>query len=247
VHDTLLLARLLAAGTHDRCSLEACCERYLGQTVNKTEQRSDWSGELSPEQLKYAARDVAVLPPLLAALQQELRKAKLTQVADIETRCLPAFLWLSRSGAPFDREAWRALTEEATREVETCVQQLDALGPAPPDCLPGAARWSWASPADTLKVLRLLGYAVDSTGDEVLAGIDHPIAELLREHRAASKLISGYGPSWLEHVGSDGRIYAAWNQLGAWPAALPVPRPTSNKSRVTPVIGAALPPLLDGC
>ena len=44
VHDTLLLAQLLASDRSVPANLAACCERYLGLALDKTEQASDWSG-----------------------------------------------------------------------------------------------------------------------------------------------------------------------------------------------------------
>jgi hypothetical protein len=63
VRDTMLMSRLLygtreARGFH---SLEACAERELGRKLQKEHQKSDWSQELTSEQLAYAAHDVGVL------------------------------------------------------------------------------------------------------------------------------------------------------------------------------------------
>src|SRR5262249_17640425 len=55
VGDTLLLSQLLSAGTNQRCSLKACAERYLGITLDKGRQDSDWAGTLTAAQLAYAA------------------------------------------------------------------------------------------------------------------------------------------------------------------------------------------------
>jgi DNA polymerase-1 len=215
VHCTMLMARLLSAGTYDRCSLAACCERELGVVLDKQEQRSDWSGELTESQLAYAARDAEMHVRLYRALVPKIKQAGLKRAARIEDSCLPAFAWLSRSGASFDQEAWAALVEESRREAVDLADQLDAQAPSPPDCLPGCGRWNWDSPADVLRVLRLLGFPVESTDDETLASVSHPLADLVRGYRAASKRQSGYGGTWLKRVESDGRIYADWNQLGS--------------------------------
>ncbi|HYY43375.1 MAG TPA: hypothetical protein VE775_11630, partial [Pyrinomonadaceae bacterium] len=46
--DTLLASQLVSAGeTEDRHGLQVVVERYLNETVDKAEQLSDWSGELS--------------------------------------------------------------------------------------------------------------------------------------------------------------------------------------------------------
>jgi 3'-5' exonuclease len=53
--DTMLAAQLLEAGTNEgllsACPLEKLCSRYLNQTLDKSMQRSDWSGLLVDEQL----------------------------------------------------------------------------------------------------------------------------------------------------------------------------------------------------
>src|SRR5919107_5253025 len=73
--DTMLAVQVLDGGNYAASySLEAVAERYLEESLDKSEQRSDWSGELSRRQIRYAAQDAAVLLPLrerLAALLEE--------------------------------------------------------------------------------------------------------------------------------------------------------------------------------
>jgi DNA polymerase-1 len=45
--------------------------------------------------------------------------------------------------------------------------------------------------------------------------LDHPLASLLRDYRAAKKLATTYGAGWLKGGYCDGRVYANWWQLGA--------------------------------
>ena len=51
-------------------SLAALCENILKLELPKEMQRSDWNGELSAEQLSYAAMDVAVPLPLVPYLRE---------------------------------------------------------------------------------------------------------------------------------------------------------------------------------
>jgi DNA polymerase-1 len=75
---------------------------------------------------------------------------------------------------------------------------------------------NWSSPQQVAEVLTRIGHPVESTADEVLATIDHPIADLLRQHREASKKATTYGNPWVaKHVAEDGRVYPRWKQLGA--------------------------------
>jgi DNA polymerase-1 len=217
VHDTMLLSQLLLGtrkgkGFH---GLAQVAERELGHTLDKDLQASDWSGALTRAQLDYAAADTAVLLPLYRALAGNIKASVQDQVATIEHRCLPAMVWLSRSGAAFDRDAWTVLAQEAGREAEDLARQLDEVAPARDGFLSKAGAWNWGSPQQVQEAFRLLGVELQSTDDDALARVEHSLADLLRRHRAASKRASTYGLDWLAHVAADGRVYAAWRQLGA--------------------------------
>jgi DNA polymerase-1 len=217
VRDTLLLSQLLhgtrqGKGFH---TLGECVARELGSSLDKEPQTSDWAGVLTREQLDYAARDVEVLAPLYRALEAKVRAAGLEAVADIEQRCLPAMVWLARSGVAFDRDAWDALAREAHAEAEDLAGQLEAAAPERPGRLSKEGAWDWDSPQQVKAALAATGCPVDCTQDEALAAVDHPLAGLLRKYRAARKRCTTYGRDWTKHVAPDGRVYSDWRQLGA--------------------------------
>src|SRR5207249_10931670 len=110
--DTMLMNQLLGAGSPEgrlnQSGLGVVVQRSLGLTVPKEEQRSQWDGTLSREQLAYAARDAAILLPLAEKLKHALQTAGLERVAAIENRCVPALAWLERTGLPVDGERWLA-------------------------------------------------------------------------------------------------------------------------------------------
>jgi DNA polymerase-1 len=214
IHDTMLWSRLLTAGTNERNDLAKCCSRWLNQPLDKEQQKSDWSGELSDNQLAYAARDAEVLLPLFDALKREIAGAGLEQVARIESRALLAFVWLAGNGVPFDRAGWDALTAEASSRVKQLIVQLDAVAPSRPGFLAVAGAWDWNSPLQVKEAFAAVGIKLAPTADDELAKVDHPMASLLRDYRAARKLETTYGNEWAAHVSTDGRIYASWNQLG---------------------------------
>jgi DNA polymerase-1 len=217
VHDTLLVARLLAAGGPDfhRSGLADCVARELGDTLDKGAQTSDWSGVLGPDQLAYAARDAAVLVPLYQSLRAKVEQASLGPVQELEERALPAFVWLAGSGVPFDRVAWEALAAESVREAEDLARRLDEAAPERSGYFTRSGAWEWGSPAQVKEALAAAGCPAESTDDDALASIDHPLAALLREYRAAAKRRDTYGKDWLTHLADDGRIYSSWNQLGS--------------------------------
>jgi DNA polymerase-1 len=219
VRDTMLLSQVLHAQRRKglkplRHRLEDVTKRELGRTLDKSLQKSDWSGQLSSEQLEYAARDAAVLAPLHRALEARLRAAGLVRAAEIECGCLPAMVSLAGAGVPFDPGAWEALAHEAEKEAQQLARRLDDIVPHQDGCQSQERTWNWRSHKDVRQVFALLGFHLETTEDATLAGIDHPLAELLRCYRGVSRRASAYGLAWLKNVVRDGRVYADWRQIG---------------------------------
>jgi ribonuclease D len=131
--DTYLLSQVLsAAGTRDPKgfhTLAAVAERELGMKLDKTEQKSDWSGRLSAAQYDYAARDAEVLLPLHDRLLERIGEAGLERAAEIEARCLPAVAWLRGGGVGFDGAAWETLAVEAGAVAARLEAALNAAAP----------------------------------------------------------------------------------------------------------------------
>src|SRR5216684_7710589 len=100
---------------------------YLGLSLDKSLQESDWTGALTAAQLAYAARDAAVLLPLAEKLAAEIATAGLAQVAEIEMRACPALAWLEAAGVPLDPERWRERAAAERRRARDLEQQLAAL------------------------------------------------------------------------------------------------------------------------
>jgi len=212
VFDTMLAAQLLDAGGRfgqaGFFTLEAVTERFLGIRLSKQLQASDWSGELTPEQLTYAAQDAAILLPLAKWLQEELEWNGLDQVFRLEMETLPAVAWLTYAGAPFDAEQWLRLAEEIEQErAETARELITLLGPVNPN-----------SPEQVLAALRRAGVPVESTSKRKLALYhDHPAVAALLRYREAAKLASTYGRSFVEKYvnPTTGRIHPSYRQIGA--------------------------------
>ncbi|TMC03154.1 MAG: hypothetical protein E6J41_28360 [Chloroflexi bacterium] len=176
VSDTMLAGLLLGAGVQgERHRLADLVQRYLGVTLDKTEQVSDWSGDLTADQLAYAARDAAVLLPLRDHLRADLERADLGRVALIESRALPAMAWLEQTGAPFDQAAWLALAEIAERRRRGLERELDALAPSDSLALPLAGleevSTRWSSPAQVLNLLESRGVMLLDTRELLRQGV----------------------------------------------------------------------------
>ena len=134
VRDTMLAAKLLTNGLPNlKYSLAAVAKRYLDIELDKTQQRSDWSGNLSTEQITYAAKDVAVLCELDDFLHRQIAEAGLGRAYSLECRALPAMAQMASTGLPWDREALEGVERDYGKDVENLgrevLMELDAALP----------------------------------------------------------------------------------------------------------------------
>ncbi len=110
IFDTMIASQLLAGGDiRMHHSLLNVVRVYNNLRLDKTEQRSDWSGELSKSQLKYAADDARALPPLHARMVKHLLMDDLLRVAKLEFDIIPILARLELTGFRLDTKAWSKL------------------------------------------------------------------------------------------------------------------------------------------
>jgi DNA polymerase-1 len=245
ITDTMLLSRILYNGeavapikrkatSH---TLAAATERELGKALDKSEQLANWSGPLTLEMIRYAAEDTRILFPLQATLEEKIAAAGLPDVAELESRVIPAVVWLRSSGAPVDVVRWRSLANEHEKRAAEALADLEELAPI-----------NWRS-GEQVKAFfsNDLGIRLRNTKEDTLRRVENPVAERLLEYRKAAKYASTYGEEWLRYV-SDGRVYADWIQIGpetgrmacSKPNLQNVPREAGYRSMFTAPEGSAL-------
>ena len=222
IFDTLLASQLIGAGRHEGGhGLAAVSDRHLGETVDKSLQISDWSGELSDAQYEYAARDAALMIPLYARLAAALNEFSLEFVARLEFECILPLAAMELAGMALDGECWRALvvnlerahevlSNELRRVLAAGIPQLTLFG-EPPNI-------NLDSPTQVIDALANMGIKVEGTRSWQLQPLSkqHPAIEKLLEYRSVQKLLSSYGLALLEHINPfTGRIHADFRQLGA--------------------------------
>jgi DNA polymerase I-like protein with 3'-5' exonuclease and polymerase domains len=116
---TMLASRILTNGMPNvKHGLQHVVRRYLKQELSKEEQRSDWSGDLTPEQLTYAAMDVQVLVDLDGPINARMAEANLHRAWFLECKALPSMAQLWRTGLPFDRTSLETLHEDLAKDHE---------------------------------------------------------------------------------------------------------------------------------
>ncbi|HUB75005.1 MAG TPA: ribonuclease D [Solirubrobacteraceae bacterium] len=81
-------------------SLAPLLQRHLGVHLDKSQRTSDWTVELSAEQLRYAADDVRYLMPLYALLDGKLRSEGRVELRDRCYAHLPTRVELEVGGFP---------------------------------------------------------------------------------------------------------------------------------------------------
>lgn len=223
--DTLLASQIVSAGDMDeRHSLEAVAARYLNETVDKAEQLSDWSGELSERQLEYAARDASVLPPLREKLIERLRADALVNCAQLEFECVLPVASLELAGFYLDKDRWReqlAVVEKKRATLADELQEMLAEESAQGSLFGGPTRidLNLDSHVQLTRALNRLGVPVpDSTRNWKLQPLaaEYPVVAKLLEYRTMQKALTSYGENVLNEISPvTGRIHADFRQIGA--------------------------------
>ena len=207
---TMLASQVLHAGERVGHKLSDVLLRELEVSVSKDEQKSNWAGNLSEAQLRYAADDVRHLRTLADTLREKLDSAKLTSTTTLEMQALLGIA--SSKPITVDRDSWLSLAKKAEADRERLVDAMDELAPNPATFTQSR---NWNSNPEVIAAFKQLNIMIPNTADETLAAIDHPLATMLREYRAACKRTSTYGTKWLRDHAADGVVHCGWNQCGA--------------------------------
>ena len=80
IYCTKIASKLVRTYT-DKHGYKDLCNELLGKSISKTEQSSDWGGELTKEQQKYAATDVLYLHKIKDKLDSMLLREKRSKLA----------------------------------------------------------------------------------------------------------------------------------------------------------------------
>ena len=80
IYCTKIASKLVRTYT-DKHGYKDLCNELLGKSISKTEQSSDWGGELTKDQQKYAATDVLYLHKIKIKLDHMLLREKRLKLA----------------------------------------------------------------------------------------------------------------------------------------------------------------------
>ena len=222
IFDTFLASQLIAAGDSERRhSLADVAQFFTATELDKTEQISDWSGELSQSQLEYAARDASIMIPLREQIDERLRNDDLKRAADLEFECIMPIAEMELSGFYLDEARWREQLDRvkvAQAKSADELQELLSEGVAQATLF-GRAEINLDSQQQVTDALLNLGVPVpDTTRAWQLQPLaeKYPVVAKLLEYRGVAKSLSSFGENILEFIEpKTGRIHADFRQIGA--------------------------------
>ena len=118
VRCSMLASRLLLNGVPKaKHNLLEVARRMLDIALDKEEQRSDWSKDLSDSQLTYAAKDVMVLCEMDGQLHRDIMQAGLGKAYALECKALHALAAMGRTGLPWDKDGLVQVGKDYEKEI----------------------------------------------------------------------------------------------------------------------------------
>jgi DNA polymerase-1 len=226
---TLTAARLLSNGSKLSNKLGDVLVRTLGINLPKDQGASDWGGMfLVQGQLAYAANDVRHLHALKDRQLEQLRESGLEKVFELECALIPMVLRMETAGFGIDKPKLEQIRDEAAQAAEIARAELVkffreqclAEGAIDQTMLfagelgkPCGDKINIDSPIQLKEALARAGIHVESTKEETLRALDHPVADQILSYRAI-EMRRRQATALLEAVSPDGRIHATFNPLG---------------------------------
>ncbi len=199
VWDTMIVERDLWGAYYGDFGLNDLARRYLNIHMDKTirEQFENHEGAMTDEQVQYAAYDAWVT--LQIYYEQVALKRDLRCYENIDKPAI--FTFLDFKPVKVDVVAWRASLEGFAKEAKDREEKIG---------------FNTMSPTQVKKAFLAVGVKLESTGEEVLALVDHPLAKEVLKIRSLRKNVSTYGESWLqENVEEGDLVYSNFQVTGA--------------------------------
>lgn len=226
VYDTWLAEIIISGGLkagRKGTRLQDLAKKYCNIEMDKTEQTTFRRGRpLTPEQIKYAALDVQVLPEIYRAQQEQIKALNLEDTVNIEMSALPGVAWLELSGMPIDQEQLNSLKVKAAEKKQKAEKELfEILKEGNKEAQRTIAgnrvfEINLNSPGQLKQALNNIGIACGSTSESELKKFTHPVIDLILEYKEAEKLLNTFIDKQAEYIDrTTGRIHANFKQIGA--------------------------------
>ncbi|MEO7659069.1 MAG: DNA polymerase [Pyrinomonadaceae bacterium] len=223
VYDTYLASILISAGEGERRhGLADVVQFFLGRTLDKSEQVSNWAAdELSHSQIEYAAKDAAIMIEVRNKVHERIVSDGLEEVLKLENDCVMPIAEMELNGFYLDETRWREQLEKVKKLQSKAADELQGLLSAgvAQASLFGRTEINLDSQAQVADALVNLGVPVPNTTRawELQPLADQwPVVAKLLEYRGVAKASQSFGENILEFIEpATGRIHADFRQIGA--------------------------------
>lgn len=233
MYDTMLAEQLLTSGLSGvGVGMADIVRRYYPWRLITKELRKqfeEFNGVFSTKVTLYAARDVAVLEPVMNGQIERIRKFKMEAVVQDEFDVIPCTAMMEIGGVPMDVRILRlAISWWVAREVELVEKVMKLYDELVADTgekamflMPEFREvFDIKSASQKMEALKKIGLEVDDTKRETLEAVGHPLTKLLVEYSEVAKITSTYGESLIARIDPlTGRLYPEFNQLGSGDSA----------------------------
>jgi DNA polymerase I len=238
--DTYIIHKVRTAGDGSESSLGALYSKYLdyGWFITETGmnfdqyiahkkelQHSDWSKELSEQQLKYAADDVSLIFYLYKAQKEDLEKfvkyhnkSKIYDLIRLECDILTEVALMEVRGLKFDSDYVRSdiipylekKADEATLEAQKLLPhkiKTKGRGKAKEEFI----EYTNLRSPKLKEVFNTPNCQADTLKEHVL---NHPAIPAVLKYKKAAHLLSSFTENYIQLVHPDGRHHPDYFQIG---------------------------------
>lgn len=223
IYDTYLASVLIGSADGERRhGLADVVQFFLGRTLDKTEQVSDWgAAELTASQIEYAAKDAVIMREVRDRLHERIVTEGLEHVLKLENECVLPIAKMELNGIYLDETRWREQLAVVSKKQAAAAEELQgmlAAGVAQASLF-GRPEINLDSIDQVTSALQNLGVPVEGTtraGALLPLADDYPVVAKLLEYRQMAKATQSFGENILGFIEpSTGRIHADFRQIGA--------------------------------
>lgn len=223
IRDTMLIEKILWSNYYDSFGLNDLVRRYLKCYMSKSTRKEfkDLEGEMTKEQIEYAALDV--IGTWLVNEEQQKVMDETDEI--IWSGMYMPHVWtvLELGGFTLDINEWKSLTEVYRKTADEIREELGTKHGNAIKVMRGRGKnrkevdefvpFNPASPTQVKSVLAQMGIVLDSTDDDHLSPYydENEFARKILDFRRAEKQVSTYGLDFLKYVEEDGKIYTSLN------------------------------------
>lgn len=227
IYDTMLSEALLNSGLGSGYySLKALSEKYanfdLDKAVRATFQGVTPSTRLTEDQLKYSALDTLIMFPIFDSQLKKLKKEGLIDIAKLEFAVTCVVGDMELNGVYIDIKKWKGILKKLNEKRKKLAEKfqeeirpyfransIDLFGNYG-DCI------NINSQVQLMDLFNnKLNLNLPSTGEGILAQVNNPTVQILRDYRKYEKLVSAFGENLLSKLNKKtGRVHPQFNQLG---------------------------------